>query len=348
MLKYCLFTFLIFNILIACSHLTYYTQAMSGQLEVYGRARPIANILTDTTVSPDLKQQLTDILRIRAFAIETLYLPGEASYTQYADLERDFAMWSVFATPSFSLKPKQWCFLFAGCIGYLPYFDREQAFILAEHLEAQHYDVYVGGTIAYSTLGWTHDPIFNTMLRLTKPEIAGLVFHELAHRLLYIPGDTVFNESFATAVEEIGTTRWLAQYGTSTMRTEYQQIKQREASFTALVLDAHDHLEQLYQEDLSPVHMQAAKDYVLKKLQKRYQIVKDTQWGGFSGYDNWFKTLNNAKLASVMTYKNYVPAFKALLAQHKGNLKTFYQAATHLGQLTKEQRHNQLQQLYVQ
>jgi hypothetical protein len=73
--------------------------------------------------------------------------------------------------------------------------------------------VHVYGVPAYSTLGWFNwlggDPLLNTFIRWSEPELAGLVFHELAHQLLYVQDDTAFNESFATAVQRLGTQQWL-------------------------------------------------------------------------------------------------------------------------------------------
>jgi len=345
MLKYHSFIFLIFNLLTACSHVSYYTQAIGGQLEVFGRSQPIKTILADTDTPSSLRQQLMDILEIRAFAIKELHLPGNTSYTHYADLKRPYAMWSVFATPTFSLEPKEWCFLLVGCVSYLPYFNEELALQLVKRLKAQEYDVYVSGTPAYSTLGWFNDPVLNTMFNLSKPKMAELVFHELAHRLLHIIGDTAFNESFATAMEEIGTTRWLAKYGTPEMIARYQQTKQREASFTALMLETRDHLYQLYQENLTLEYKKKAKHYAFEKMQAQYNILKRTEWKGLSDYDDWIADINNAKLTSVATYQDYVPAFKALLVEQNGDLEAFYQAAIHLSKLPEEQRYARLQQL---
>jgi predicted aminopeptidase len=69
-------------------------------------------------------------------------------------------------------------------------------------------DVYVSGAAAYSTLGWFSDPVLNTFLEDSKANIARLIFHELAHQRLYIPGDSAFNEAFAVAVER-DLRRWL-------------------------------------------------------------------------------------------------------------------------------------------
>ena len=66
------------------------------------------------------------------------------------------------------------------------------------------------GVPAYSTLGWFDDPVLSTFIQYPDAELARLIFHELAHQVLYVGGDTLFNESFATAVEEAGLRRWLA------------------------------------------------------------------------------------------------------------------------------------------
>lgn len=348
MLKCVLLIFLMFNTLTACSHLSYYTQAIGGQLSVLAHTQSIRAILVDPKASPQLKHQLTEVLKMRAFATQELYLPNNASYTRYADLKRPYAMWSVFATPPFSLEPKRWCFLFVGCVHYVVFFKKESAEELAAKLKAQNYDVYVGGTVAYSTLGWFEDPVFNTMLRQSPPEMAGFIFHELAHQLLYVPGDTTFNESFATAVEEIGVERWLTKYGTPTLRVRYHQMKQQDIEFTKLVLATRDHLQQLYSENLPPPYLRAAKEYTFSRLQNQYQVLKQTRWNGDSAYDNWIKNVNNARLVSVATYQDFVPAFKTLLIQQNDDLIAFYQVTAHLGKLPKVQRQLQLQHLLDQ
>ena len=76
--------------------------------------------------------------------------------------------------------------------------------------------MHVGGVPAYSTLGYFDDPVLSTFIRYREAELARLIFHELAHQVVYVKDDTAFNESFAVAVEEEGLARWLAaQAGTA-------------------------------------------------------------------------------------------------------------------------------------
>ena len=81
---------------------------------------------------------------------------------------------------------------------------------------------------AYSTLGvlpfdWLADPLLNTFINYPEGELARLIFHELAHQIAYAAGDTVFNESFATAVERIGGERWLATHANAEARAEFER-----------------------------------------------------------------------------------------------------------------------------
>ena len=67
---------------------------------------------------------------------------------------------------------------------------------------------------AYSTLGWLNwlggDPLLSTFIQYPQGELARMIFHELAHQVVYVKDDTAFNESFATAVERLGSSAWLA------------------------------------------------------------------------------------------------------------------------------------------
>lgn len=67
--------------------------------------------------------------------------------------------------------------------------------------ETEGFDTYVGGVPAYSTLGYFSDPVLNTFLKAGETEVARLIFRELAHQMIFVEGDTAFNESFATLVE---------------------------------------------------------------------------------------------------------------------------------------------------
>lgn len=325
-----------------CGNLGYYWQSVGGQLEIWQREAPIERLLADPQLDPQLKAQLERVLRIRDYASRELGLPDNRSYRAYADLARPFVVWNVFAAPEFSIEAKQWCFPFAGCVGYRGYFSEAEARAHAQALAAGGYDVHVGGVPAYSTIGWFADPVLNTFIRYPEPELARLLFHELAHQVVYVRDDSVFNESFATVVEQAGVERWLATHGSSEDRLRFAQLQRFRADFRALVTRARSDLAALYAGPASPEEKRRRKAEVFAAMKQTYAAQRQ-DWGGFAGYDRWFaRPLGNAHIASVAIYTRQVPAFQALLRQHGGDLPKFYAAVRELAALPRAERNARL------
>ena len=151
------------------------------------------------------------------------------------------------------------------CVSYRGYYNKDEALAYADALRAQHYDVQVGGVPAYSTLGWFDDPLLSTFINYNDAELARLIFHELAHQVVYVPGDSAFNESFASAVEEAGVQRWLAREGNDAMRASYAQYAARRQDFLALLLTYRGKLETVYASDASEADKRARKAQVFAR-----------------------------------------------------------------------------------
>lgn len=328
-----------------CADLGYYWQSVHGQTQIWQKEKPITELLEDSATPPELKQKLATVLRLRDFASRELALPDNGSYRAYADLERPFVVWNVFAAPEFSIRPKEWCFPIAGCVAYRGYFSRVEAEESGKELREQGYDVYVGGVPAYSTLGWFNDPVLNTFVHYPEAEIARLLFHELAHQRYYLAGDTEFNESFATMVEQEGLARWVRRYGSEAQLATLADARKKKSEFISLALKYRDRLEQVYAATTSDEQKRAAKAQVLKQMQQDYAQLKHA-WADYAGYDRWFATPpNNAQLASVAAYGRWVTAFQALLAKNDGDLARFYQAVQDMGSLSREERTERLESL---
>jgi len=320
----------------------YYLQSIVGHLSVMSKARPIASVVDDPRTSPALRSRLEDVLAIRSFASDDLGLPRNGSYTEYADLGRPFVVWNVFATPALSMRLEQWCFPFVGCVAYRGYYDRDDAGRFAQRLRDAGLDVVVRGVPAYSTLGWFDDPVLNTFIGYPEAELARLIFHELAHQELYVKGDTTFNESFATTVEREGVRRWLDAGERRThdtkLRDEWEVFDARRQQFLALLKRHRAKLEALYASPVPDEAKRAGKQAIFAGLRHDYEALKRS-WGGFAGYDRFFaQPLTNAHLASIATYTDLVPAFRALLEREAGDLPAFYAAARRIGDLPKEER----------
>ena len=321
-----------------CANLPYYLQSVRGQLDIWSRQHGIDSVIADPQTAPALREKLKSVLSIREFASAELGLPQNSSYRFYANLGRPYAVWNVFAAPEFSIEPKQWCFLIAGCVNYRGYFEKPDAQTFSAEMAKNGYDVFVGGVPAYSMLGYFPDPVLNTFVGYPTPHLARLIFHELAHQVVYVRDDSVFNESFAVAVEQEGMRRWLDRYGSERDRTLSALIAERRTQFVELIETYRQRLRELYEAGLAPEVTRARKAALFRQLEDDYAALKQS-WGGFAGFDRWFEGKpNNALLASIAIYTRKVPAFQALLAREAGDLQKFYRAVKALAALPKPER----------
>jgi len=329
----------------SCSNIGYYAQSIAGGYKVLAGREPIDEVLADPDVADPVKEKLKAVVKIRDFASSDLQLPDNDSYRTYVDLKRPYAVWNVFAAPEFSMEMKEWCFLFVGCVRYRGYFDEADAKAYADELRKEGLDVYVSGIAAYSTIGWFDDPILNTIIQRDEIRLAGLIFHELSHQVVFIKGDTAFNEGFAVTVEIEGVKRWLAKNGTPELLEKYQARKVRHKQFVDLVTDTRNQLEALYLKNIDVDGMRKQKVAIIEKMKQSYQQLKES-WDGFAGYDRWFsEPVNNAQISAVTTYRDYVPAFQNLLAQKNNDLASFYKAVEGLGDMESADRQQAIDKL---
>jgi len=324
--------------LCGCESVHYYSQAIQGQYGIISKRQPISEIMADSETPELLRERLAYILAVRQFAETELQLPVKNHYLTYVDLEQPYVVWNVFAAPEFSLTPKTWCYPVVGCAAYRGYFSEKDARQYAGGLSDQGYEVYVAGVTAYSTLGWFQDPVLNTFIQYSEEQSAALIFHELAHQVLYSKGDTAFNESFATAVEQEGLKRWQVKTQTSHLYQDYLRNYRRQQQFIELVMHYRQKLDTLYQSDQSAMNKRKQKESIFSDLRDEFDRLK-TNKNGLSAYDNWINySLNNAKIGSVAAYHDFVPAFQKVLAENNGNLDQFYKVCRELAQATKVER----------
>lgn len=325
-------------LLASCSNLGYYAQAVGGHLSVMQAARPIPDLLGDAATDPGLRERLGHVRTARDFASRELGLPDNDSYRSYADLGRPFVVWNVFAAPALSMQPEHWCMLLVGCVSYRGYYAREDAERYAAELSARGLDTYVGGVPAYSTLGYLADPVLNTFLRFGETETARTIFHELAHQVVFVRDDSVFNESFATAVENEGLRRWFAMRANPAQYEAFRDHQRRKTQFGELVDRYRRKLAEQFAHLRPDEDARRAKTQTYDELRQDYVALK-ASWGGYAGYDKWFaEGLNNAKLASLGIYTQLTPAFEALLEQEGRDLPRFYRRVAALADLPRDAR----------
>lgn len=346
--------------LAGCAHtegaLGYYWQSVQGHARLLQAARPLDEWIANESTPAPLRARLQLAQRARHFAVQELGLPDNASYRSYADLGRSAAVWNVVAAPPYALELHRWCFPFTGCIGYRGYFQEADAQAEGARLAAQGLEVDVYGVPAYSTLGYLDwaggDPLLNTFIGWPEGEFVRLLFHELAHQVVYAQGDTLFNESFATAVERLGTERWLATQARPEVRQAFAASEERRQSFRALTRATRARLAEIYEQNKAPAHdsqaLNAMKSGAMQDFRARYAVLRErwlAQGARVEGYDRWVAQANNASFAAQAAYDAWVPAFEALFAQQGQRWDAFYDAVRHLAALPQDERHARLRAL---
>ncbi len=301
----------------------YYTQSVVGHTSLMLSRKPIDEVLT--TADGPLKRKLSTALEIRQFAIDRLALPDNNSYTTYVKLKNNSPVWNVVAAEEFSLQAKQWCYLVIGCASYRGYYHRESAEEYASKLRAEGYEVLVSGVAAYSTLGWFADPLTSAMIARNDVYLAELMFHELSHQEVYIKNNSRFNEAFASAVGEQGAIVWLQETQQQRALNHYLESLSVRDDFLTLVNQAKADLSVLYASDASNDIKRLKKKKIFEKMKEGYLTFKREKWSNKGWYDYWFsKPINNARLASIATYRDLVPDFVALFEKCGKDFAQFY------------------------
>ncbi|MFQ6005761.1 MAG: aminopeptidase [Woeseia sp.] len=303
----------------------YYMQAARGHVDIMQKRRPVDDVIRDASSPEELKERLIQVKEARQFSIDELRLPDNDSYLSYAELDRDFVVWNVFAAPEFSLQAKRWCYPVVGCVGYRGYFSKEAAQKRAEKLRRDGYDVVVGGVAAYSTLGRFSDPVLSTMMRWSDLDLVAVLFHELAHQKLYVRDDAEFNESFATAVEEIGIERWLASRGEHERLREYRGSREFRRLLMQHVRAARAELEKLYASLVDDDQKRERKQTILARLTAEAHREVDRK--GRRAPVWLMQPMNNASLIPLILYQGKLAEFRQLLKDCHDDLQCFYDGA---------------------
>ena len=319
---------------VGCSTLEYYGQAVMGQASILMKRKSIRKILQDPEIPEDERNKLELVLQLRNFAETELKESFGGSFTSLVRLNREFVSWNVMAAPEFALEPLEFCFPIAGCVYYKGYFGEDNAREMAAEYRAEGYDVFVSGVSAYSTLGWFDDPVFGHFLDLSEVDLAALIFHEIAHQLLYLPGDTVFNESFAETLERELVRRWLQAENRAVEYNLYQDALDRQTKFVKRVERRKKVLTDLYKVEVSEEAKRALK-------MQQFEILLWEADGRFdarsSREKDSFDQLNNARLAAFSSYNNLVEDFQQVLQACGGYMDRYLETSRYLMGVRKKE-----------
>jgi predicted aminopeptidase len=326
-----------------CETLGFYGQAVSGQWEILDAKQSSEFLIESPYTDAALRAQLQRVQSLLAFAKENLDLDAKHRYSSYARIDRKYVVWNVFATPEFSTDPIRWCYPIAGCATYRGYFNRHDADRYARHLAGQRRDTLVGGVAAYSTLGWFDDPVLSTFVEWPDTDLAGLIFHELAHGRLFVRGDTAFNEAFASFVERRGVMEWLRaehdQARIDAMRARWSKLDR----FVAYLLEWRDELQRLYDQPINTFARRLLKDELLGAVERCYRANAEQ----FGDQDWYFESgkLSNARFVPLAAYNEMRDSFEALFLEAGESWPQFYEKVAELGKLKAEARTKELKDL---
>ena len=333
------------SFLAACSGPGYYLQAVSGHWKLMHAREDIQALLNNPATSPELAARLKLADQLKAFAQDNLDLPLDGSYSSYVEVDGDALVWNVVATGEFSLQAKKWCFLVAGCVPYRGFFKQQKAEDSATRLRDKGMDVLVAPAGAYSSLGWFKDPLLSTMLDGSDIRLAAYLFHELAHQRLYIKGDALFNEGYASFVEEIGVEAWLESIQRQDELQKWRQLQSVGKDFADLIGQIRSELASLYRSNEPASTKRQQKAEIFRSLLDSYENLIAEKWHGEHYYSNWFKDpLNNAKLALHNTYESSHCAFQRLWLETGGEPQAFHRLAQQKSRLPGDERQKWLKQ----
>lgn len=185
-------------------------QLAAGQLELINGQRRLDRAIARER-DPSRRALLREVPSIRRFGEQTVGLHPGQTYTGYYETERKALTFVVTACEKLRFEPYSWWFPVAGRVEYRSYWDEADALEEAAELERQGYDTWVGGSRAYSTLGFFRDPVITTMMRNGPIAFVETLIHEMAHVRLYVPGQTDWNEALASFVGERGAELYFAR-----------------------------------------------------------------------------------------------------------------------------------------
>jgi predicted aminopeptidase len=325
--------------LTACVAPSYYSQAISGHMKLMRNRQSIDTLVEPGNTDPELAAELMLAMEIREFATTGLGLDAGGSYKQFVATGQSAVTWNVVAAPEFSLEPRTWCFPVSGCVAYRGYFKQEAAEQYAQKLADKEFDVVVSPAIAYSTLGWFDDPLLDTMLQYDEDQLAAFIFHELAHRQLYVKDDSAFSEAYASFIEETGVLLWLQATGREGRLEDWRTRQQASREFRDLLMETRQQLFDVYASNSTTAEKRTQKAFLFHELEMTYRAMVNNEWGGQDYYAGWFsRGLNNAQMALVNSYQGGVCAFAGLYRSVGGDMARFQELAAEKAVLSKEKR----------
>jgi predicted aminopeptidase len=279
----------------------YVFKACVGHVRLLRATRPIERVLQDPAVHEEVKSRLRLVEEVRRFGIETMGFSPGRSYTAYAEVPGAYVTLAVTACRKTAFEPYEWWFPFLGRLPYKGYFDPEDARREARRLEAEGYDVSFMEVAAYSTLGWTADPVLSTMMGYPPGRLAEIILHEMSHSAVYFKGRTEFNESAATFLGEAGAAEFIrGRFGEGSAQwREFSASRRRRRSRSRVLMALYGELSALYASGAGEERMLLLREKAFARARKALA------WGAG-------RPLNNAVVLGHRRYHRETREFERL------------------------------------
>ncbi len=250
---------------------------------------------------------------IRRFAFERLGLRKNGNFTRYKQLDRDYLVSVVSACAADSFQAYTWRYPFLGRLPYRGYYERADAEREAGRLKAEGWDVVIRPVEAFSTLGFTRDPLYSFMSGHSDFELASLILHEQTHATLFVKGQTQFSEELASLVGEEGALAWLAESrgaGSAELQEAREQIADGQA-FESLVRGLRAELEEVYSSALDREQKLERKSALIASFRADFEREKLSLFRTEAYRAMGAPQVNNAWLSLFSLYADDLPLLRS-------------------------------------
>ncbi|TGL64500.1 aminopeptidase [Leptospira sarikeiensis] len=305
------------------------------QAKILLQRRPIGEVLQDPEISEATKQKLIQVEKIREFGVQELSLSPKGGFKSFVQLDRPAIGWHVSACHPLKFESYTWWFPIAGRVPYKGYFSLEKAKEEEKNLKDQGFDTRIRVTAGYSTLGWFEDPLFSSQLYEDPGDLSSIVIHEMAHATVYFPGDTLFNESYASFVEDEGSEAYLLKIGGPKLLEERKRSDKEISDYKNLILKTANLLKASYEKRGTDEELLSRKTEILSDFKKN---LIDSKWTKINGKKLSEKDWNNEDFIGMLRYNSGTTYFKKKFQESGGNFSKFHEEMKKLIEKTPEER----------
>ena len=317
--------FILLLSLTSCADFGYLWDSSKGQLGLLLNKVSLEKALEKHSFTEEERTKIKLVSEIKAYAKNNLEMDiDDQIYSSYVQLDTSYVTYLLRVSSAYELKAYKWTFPIVGSVPYKGFFKKAEALKEAKSFPKEKYDVFVRGVTAYSTLGWFEDSILSSMLRYEESDFTTMIFHELAHTVLFFKDNINFNERFA---EFVGRKAALSFYKYREDSKKVQDMRahwQDELIFSSFMVAEYESLNQWYKENKGNITAEQ-KNRRIQDIQDRF--LQDIQPQLTTKRYDYFPQieLNNAKLLSYRSYNFKMDEFETLFNSPKinQNIKSF-------------------------